>query len=58
MTPPGEIATALRVSVDFHHENHIDPSTNMYICALHSKVASMAWSPASEYPSVTVENTV
>ena len=36
MTPPGEIATALRVSVDFWNDGHIDPSTNLYICALHS----------------------
>ena len=57
LTPPGEIATALRVSIDFLND-HIDPGTTLYVCALHSKVVSMAWSPSSEYPTVSVENAV
>eukprot|EP01043_Picozoa_sp_COSAG02_P041365 COSAG02_NODE_3421_length_6773_cov_2.734043_6_plen_541_part_00 len=56
MTPPGEIATNLRIHVDLHSL----PVANdtLYVCALYSKVATMNWAPEVEYPSVKVDHSI
>ena len=56
MSPPGEIATNLRIHVDFH-ANPIANDT-LYVCALYSKVATMNWAPEVEYPSVKVDHSI
>lgn len=56
MTPPGEIATNMRIHLDFH-DNPVDGDT-MYVCALYSKVATMNWAPEVEYPSVKVDHSI
>jgi hypothetical protein len=56
MTPPGEIATNLRVHLDLH-DAPVAGDT-LYVCALYSKVCTMAWAPQVEYPSVKVDHSI
>ena len=56
MTPPGEIATNLRLHVDMW-DNPL-PNDTLYVCALYSKVATMNWAPEVEYPSVKVDHSI
>ena len=56
MTPPGEIATNLRLHVDFHSNPVVNDT--LYVCALYSKVATMNWAPEVEYPSVKVDHSI
>ena len=58
MAAPGEVSSHLRVSLEFQTEANLDPDSTLYVCALYSKVVSMAWSPASEFRAISVESTL
>ena len=56
LTPPAEISTNLRISLEFTTPADNSSTLTMFVCPLFSKVVTAAYSAASEYPAVKVEH--